>query len=254
MVSLAPAPLHSISFLVPTPGLFIGDFGLKFELISSSDRLLNNPYAEPPQPRDWEIRPTHPVRNNLPYFLAPLWDAGLAARSAERKAKIAASKPKAKVQQKGADPHRGIVPKELREKMKRARGAKPLLMDLENEVRQFVQRWEDQERKAEQEGVPMDVDSEDDEIVFVGRNGGMSDLQSLRSGGGAQKEMMIFDSLEEDQSASFGYVDTSFVFSILPSCYTVSGLIRLQPLAGSSYRDILWSPHLVCHCRKSSAP
>jgi hypothetical protein len=168
-----------------------------------NDHLLNNPYAEPPQPRDWEIHPTHPV-HNVPYYLAPLWDAGLAARSAERKAKVAASKPKSSAQQKGADPHRGVVPKELREKMKRARGAKPLLMDLENEVRKFMQRWEEQERKAEQEGVPMDVDSEDDEIVFVGRNGGMSDFQSLRSGGGAQKEMMIFDSLEEDQGAGFG--------------------------------------------------
>ncbi|KAL1296987.1 hypothetical protein AAFC00_004584 [Neodothiora populina] len=39
-----------------------------------NDRLLNNPYAQPPLPSDWEVRPTYPV-HNVPYFLAPLWDA-----------------------------------------------------------------------------------------------------------------------------------------------------------------------------------
>ena len=49
------------------------------------DRLLNNPYVEPPQPKDWEVHPTHPV-HNVPYYHAPLWDAGLSGHQTERNA------------------------------------------------------------------------------------------------------------------------------------------------------------------------
>ena len=86
--------------------------------------------------------------------------------------------------------------------MKRARGAKGLLMDLENEVRRFVEGWEEEARRAEGEGVPLEVDSEDEEIVFVGRDGGMRDSRESV----VKREMMLFDSLEGDQGAGFGYV------------------------------------------------
>jgi len=90
--------------------------------------------------------------------------------------------------------------------MKRARGAKGLLMDLENEVRRFVEGWEEEARRAEGEGVPLEVDSEDEEIVFVGRDGGMRDTDRESV---VKREMMLFDSLEGDQGAGFGYVNIS---------------------------------------------
>lgn len=168
------------------------------------DRLLNNPYAEPPTARDWEIRPTHPV-HHVPYYLAPLWDAGLKRQSAERSAETAKAKKTIRtVANKPTDP--GVVPKELREKLKRSRGAKGLLMDLESEVRKFVERWEDKERKAEAEGLPREdeLDSDDEEIVFVGRNGQMNDLKSPRSSDEVKRELMLFETPAGDQGGTFG--------------------------------------------------
>lgn len=182
--------------------LLKGKEGSRRRMRWENDRLLNNPYAEPPQAKDWEVHPTHPV-HNVPYYLAPLWDAGLSRQSADRKAmakktatatRMVAKKPTAP----------GIVPKELREKLKRSRGAKGLLMDLEAEVRKFVKEWEDKERRAEADGLPADPDSSDDEIVFVGRNGQMSDSPGMTLGRNARREIMLFETPEEDQGGSFG--------------------------------------------------
>jgi hypothetical protein len=172
-----------------------------------SDRLLNNPYAEPPLPSDWEVRPTHPV-HNVPYFLAPLWDAGLKRQSAERKTAAAKAKAATKtVAKKPTNP--GIVPKELRDKLKRSRGAKGLLMDLESEVRKFVVEWEEKAKKAEEDGLPADPDSDDEEIVFVGRNGQMSDFRSSAppsptTTAQIKRELKLFETLEEDNGGVFG--------------------------------------------------
>ncbi|KAF2637495.1 hypothetical protein P280DRAFT_500667 [Massarina eburnea CBS 473.64] len=187
-----------------------GKEGSKRRMRWENDRLLNNPYAEPPQPHDWEVRPTHPV-HNVPYCLASLWDAGLKRQSAERKTAAVKAKAATKTTvKKPTDP--GIVPKELREKLKRSRGAKGLLMDLESEVRKFVEDWEEKERRdgerARADGLPgdSDLDSEDDEIVFVGRNGQMRDLHSPPSSPIEQvkRELMLFETPEEDNSGSFG--------------------------------------------------
>ncbi|KAF2002305.1 hypothetical protein P154DRAFT_521119 [Amniculicola lignicola CBS 123094] len=172
-----------------------------------NDRLLNNPHAEPPLPKDWEIRPTHPV-HHVPYYLAPLWDAGLSARVSERKA--AASKAKHSVhvstQSVASKPTTpGVVPKELREKLKKSRGAKGLLMDLENSVREFVAKWEEREKKAQADGIPADPDSDDEEIVFIGRNGAMSDRQTnTATGPDVKREIMLFDTPAADKGGSFG--------------------------------------------------
>ncbi|CAO2652800.1 Nn.00g022110.m01.CDS01 [Neocucurbitaria sp. VM-36] len=167
-----------------------------------NDRLLNNPYAEPPLPKDWEVHPTHRV-THVPYYLAPLWDAGLKRQSNERKTAAVAQKAATKtVANKPTTP--GVVPKELREKLKRSRGAKGLLMDLEGEVRKFVADWEEKERKAEQEGLPLDPDSEDDEIVFVGRNGQMNDMQASKEAQQIKRELMLFETPEEDMGGNFG--------------------------------------------------
>jgi hypothetical protein len=147
-------------------------------------------------PKDWEVHPTYRIRN-VPYYLAPLWDAGLKRQSTERKiASTAAQNATKTVANKPTVP--GVVPKELREKLKRSRGAKGLLMDLEGEVRKFVAEWEEKEREAEAEGIPADPDSEDDEIVFVGRNGQMKEHER------AKRELMLFETPEDDNGGTFG--------------------------------------------------
>ncbi|KAF2125001.1 hypothetical protein P153DRAFT_301088 [Dothidotthia symphoricarpi CBS 119687] len=167
-----------------------------------NDHLVNNPYAEPPTSKDWEVHPTHRVAH-CPYYLAPLWDAGLKRQQNERKVAANAVKSASKtVANKPTSP--GVVPKELREKLKRSRGAKGLLMDLEGEVRKFVADWEEKERKAEQDGLPADPDSEDDEIVFVGRNGQMNDFQANSEAERVKRELMLFETPEEDVGGSFG--------------------------------------------------
>ncbi|KAF1980151.1 hypothetical protein BU23DRAFT_576216 [Bimuria novae-zelandiae CBS 107.79] len=186
--------------------LLKGKEGTRRRMRWENDRLLNNPYAEPPQPKDWEVHPTHPV-HHVPYYLAPLWDAGLSRQQAERKTTAAKAKASTRtVANKPTTP--GVVPKELREKLKRSRGAKGLLMDLEAEVRKFVEEWEHKERRAAEDGLPADLDSSDDEeIVFVGRNGKMSDLPSPthdKHPVHVKREMMLFETPEEDQGGSFG--------------------------------------------------
>ncbi|KAI9704848.1 MAG: hypothetical protein M1836_006628 [Candelina mexicana] len=160
-----------------------------------NDRLLNNPYAQPPLPIDWEVHPTYP-RHSVPYYLAPLWDAGLKQNSA------ANSKEHRRAEKN--DDASVKVPKQLREKLKRARGAKGLLRDLEEEVRLFVQKWEAKEDQVEQ-GHSSEIDSEDEEIVFVGRNGQIEDPPPRkRLDQQLQKDKLVFDSLANDQGASFG--------------------------------------------------
>lgn len=178
----------------------------------STDRLLTNPYAQPPLPSDWEVRPTYPV-HSVPYFLAPLWDAEYKAKAARQ-----ASAPK-----KAVDPRAhgsaeeqaaSRIPRELREKLKKSRGAKGLLQDLEEEVRGFVEAWEAKEREMEKEGL-IDQDSEDEEIVFVGRNGAMSDERRReREQEDLRRNKMVFQSLVDDHGAAFGYVFCSCVVTL----------------------------------------
>lgn len=151
---------------------------------------------EPPTPSDWDIRPTYPV-HKVPYFLAPLWDEGKAQAKMERVNKAR------KAGMPGHDQLHG-VPKELREKLKRAKGAKGLLQDLEEQVREFLEMWDDKQKQLEQEGLADADSSEDEEIVFVGRNGQMRSPRSSEQK--LEKDKLIFDSLVDDHGASFGLV------------------------------------------------
>ncbi|KAK4944832.1 hypothetical protein LTR28_008152 [Elasticomyces elasticus] len=77
-------------------------------------------------------------------------------------------------------------------------------MDLEEEVRSFVEKWEAKERQLEKEGL-IEPDSEDEEIVFVGRNGAMSDMrQKAKEEQELKRDKLIFQSLVDDNGASFG--------------------------------------------------
>jgi len=162
--------------------------------------MLNNPYAEPPLPSDWVVGPTYPV-HRVPYFLAPLWDAEYAKSQKDRMKRAEAAKvPASKEEAEAAK-----VARELRAKLKKSKGAKFLLQDLEEEVRRFVRQWEEKQRELENEGL-VDASSEDEEeIVFVGRNGVMSDeRRQQKADASLEKDKLIFQSLLDDHGAAFG--------------------------------------------------
>jgi len=164
--------------------------------MTCADRLLGNPWAEPPTSKDWEVPIPKPRR--VQYSLASHWDEHRARAEREKM-----QQHRTRVMQE-QDPF-SHVPRELREKLRRARGAKGLLKDLEEQIREFVQKWDESQRQLEADGFA-DVDtSEDEEIVFVGRNGQTKEAQSPGSPRSqARKERMILDSLADDQGASFG--------------------------------------------------
>ena len=141
----------------------------------------------------------------MPYYLAPLWDTSVAARARDDRQKQKNAQKSTTVEEQSAN----RVPKELRGKLKKARAAKGLLQDLEEQVRAFIKSWEEKMRNSEK-----DCDSEDEEIVFVGRNGQMHDIPpspTLEKGKFDElpKDQLLFESLASDQGASFGCVSTS---------------------------------------------
>jgi hypothetical protein len=196
---------------------------------SFPDHLLHVPNAQPPLPSDWEVRPTYPV-HHVPYYLAPLWDAGVRHRAEE----IAAEKKLSKAKKAGKLEEKGRVPQELRQKLKKSKGAKSLLQDLEEEVRKFVQDYENRQQilgKMREE----EMDSEDEEIVFVGRNGSMSDEQRTIVEEELQREKLVFDSLADDHGASFGYVVVLCLNLPLTNSATDAGLFIPLPLTTVSH-------------------
>lgn len=106
----------------------------------------------------------------------------------------------------------GKVPKELREKLKKTKAARGLLQDLEEQVRNFVKQWETKHVKPSPTP-KADLDSDEEEIVFVGRNGQMHDVPQSPHAvmddfdeEDVKRDKLVFDSLADDHGASFGYV------------------------------------------------
>lgn len=182
---------------------------------------MSNPWAQAPSASDWQIQPSYPRHGTVPYYLAPLWDSHYAHKEQTRGSK---SKKSGKGKDNSADPQHQI-PKELRTKLKRARAAHGLLHDLEEQIRVFVQKWNDKQSITEGEGLadaPVDSDDED-EIVFVGRNGQMHDSPGRKSrfknmdlemGVDKEKdnEKVVFESLVDDRGGIFGFVPPLFLF------------------------------------------
>ena len=114
---------------------------------------------------------------------------------------------------------RGEVAKELRERLKRAGGAKEVLRGLEEVVREFVLELEEGREEGggkddggEGEWVMGDTSGEEDEeIVFVGRNGRMRDQPPSpgfedgfdEEDGERERERLVFRSKVEDQGGKF---------------------------------------------------
>lgn len=161
-------------------------------------RLMHLPHIEPPLPTDWDVTPTHRVQH-IPYQLAAYWDTkgGVRERVEERKAKFSST-------------HTGSakVPESLRIKAKRTPAVKAWLRELEQPVRQFLV-----ERGAAEEDSDS-LDSEDEEIVFVGRNGRTDEprpspspawkrARREKKAEGKVEEGMVIDELGDDESAAF---------------------------------------------------
>jgi len=171
-----------------------------------NDRLLHVPNAQPPLPSDWEVRPTWPIQH-VPYYLAPLWDL-----RAEERSRSASSSKKASSSSSSSTPSEfGRVPQDLKAKLKKAKGAKTLLQELELEVRTFVRAYEyakngeggggDKDEDGDEEP---ERDSEDEEIVFVGRDGRMSDEARERVERVLEREKKVWDGDASDRGAGFG--------------------------------------------------
>ncbi|OJD22066.1 hypothetical protein ACJ73_06592 [Blastomyces percursus] len=172
-----------------------------------NDRLLHNPWVQPPSAIDWQVQPTY-ERRTVPYYLAPLWDSHFAAREQARNN----NGPRKTNNDDGMSDIQSQIPKELRLRLKHARAARGLLRDLEEEVRRFVERYYEQQALSSQneEGGDLDGahwllsdedkweklqdktetetetekerDSDDDEIVFVGRRGQMRNAYTNQPG------------------------------------------------------------------------
>lgn len=134
----------------------------------------------------------------VPYFLAPLWEADASSRARRMSKKQAA---KAKATQSSRET---VLPRELREKLKKAKSARGLLQDLETEVRAFVEQWNKRLAALEEEDLDNAIEEDsDEEVVFVGRNGGMKDVPpspkaKKTSAGRGDGEMQRADDSDED--------------------------------------------------------
>lgn len=106
------------------------------------------------------------------------------------------------------------VSKEIRKSLKHARAARGMLQDLEEDIRRFLEKWNDKQLELEFNNSSEDSEFEDsdEEIVFVGRNGQMHDAHSrkekakLLDAGIQDGQKMVFESLARDPGAVFGYV------------------------------------------------
>ncbi|OLN97533.1 hypothetical protein CCHL11_00935 [Colletotrichum chlorophyti] len=165
-----------------------------------NDRLVGVPNVQPPLPSDWEVHPTYPVQV-VPYQIAQFWDSGLRQRIEDKTSNLQAQRKKQQ-RKNGSATGLGIgeVPRDLRDTAKRTPAVKGWVRVLEEPVRSFLKERNEQ---SDAEG-----DSEDEEIVFVGRKGmsaaGKGWKKARREVGSEEVDTgMVFDSLGDDESASF---------------------------------------------------
>lgn len=125
----------------------------------------------------------------VPYQLAQYWDKGLRERVEAQKQQQQKKKKHPRGARLGAGPydddddddgHVGHVPRDLRNTAKRTPAVKSWLRVLEEPVRAFVVERglasaAGAERGGDGESSSDETDSDDEEIVFVGRNGRMRD-------------------------------------------------------------------------------
>ncbi|KAL7629133.1 hypothetical protein AAE478_000652 [Parahypoxylon ruwenzoriense] len=167
-----------------------------------NDRLMHVPNAQPPEPFDWEPRPLHPV-NHVPYQIAAMWDLRVRAEVEKRKT-VAARRKQMHTRTLGDEHVSGRVPRELFQRAKKTPAVKTWVRSLEEPVRRYLIESEiAKESPSTDEG-----ETEDEEIVFVGRNGSMRDgwkKAKRDTKGKTMEEGMIFDALDDDADSAFRY-------------------------------------------------
>ncbi|KAH0491148.1 hypothetical protein TgHK011_002590 [Trichoderma gracile] len=187
-----------------------------------NDRLVGVPNVQPPEPADWEVHPTHPI-HRVPYQLAQFWDHGVRQRIQDKTAKLQAARKKQQLKS-GSATGLGVgeVPRDLRESTKRSPVIRTWVKALEEPVRQYMvdeRRKRQAEDDEDADSAAEEMDSDDEEIVFVGRNGRMRDLQQKRAAAAAtaaryrtaHREVsqetvdsgLLFDSFGDDESAAY---------------------------------------------------
>ncbi|KAL7900222.1 R3H-associated N-terminal domain-containing protein [Trichoderma sp. SZMC 28014] len=175
-----------------------------------NDRLVDVPNVQPPEPIDWEVHPTHPI-HRVPYQLAQFWDHGVRQRIQDKTAKLQAARKKQQLKAGSATGlGMGEVPRDLRESTKRSPVVRTWVKALEEPVRQYMdnerqrQRAEEQQRQAgngrdeDVDSAAEEMDSDDEEIVFVGRNGRMRDMQQKRAATAAAQYRMAHREVSQE--------------------------------------------------------
>lgn len=164
---------------------------------------MHVPNAQPPQPFDWEPRPVYPV-HNVPYQIAVVWDNRVRAEVESKKA-IAARRKQMQTRTLGDAHVAGRVPRELFQRAKKTPAVKTWVRSLEEPVRRYLI---DQELAKEPTSPDSEENTEDEEIVFVGRDGTTRDgwkKARREAKGKTEEEGMIFDALGEDADSAFRY-------------------------------------------------
>lgn len=145
----------------------------------------------------------HPVKH-IPYQIATLWDLRMRAE-AETKRAVAARRKQMQTRTMGDAHVTGRVPRELLQRAKRTPAVKKWIRSLEEPVRRYLI---EQEIAKEPLSTDSEGDVEDEEIVFVGRNGttmrdGWKKAKRETKGSKTQEEGMIFDALGNDADSAF---------------------------------------------------
>ncbi|KAI0392865.1 hypothetical protein F5Y17DRAFT_333951 [Xylariaceae sp. FL0594] len=183
-----PRPSSRRDSMKRREALLKGNEGSRQRRRWENDRLLHVPNATPPEPQDMLPRPTHPV-HHVPYHAAAAWELRVRAEVEKRDAALKSRK--ATLTRTLGDDHvPGRVPRELCRRAKKTPAVRIWVRSLEEPVRRYLVEQQQRFRSegAEDHAITDDdddygsgtgsvtsMDSEDEEIVFVGRNGAMRD-------------------------------------------------------------------------------
>ena len=177
---------------------------------------MHDPNVQPPLPTDWEVHATHPV-HRVPYQIAQFWDRGVRQSLEDKTLKLQAARKKQQLKTgRATGLGVGEVPRDLRESAKRSPVVKTWVRALEEPVRQYLCTHVKVEEPAPPEedvdSAAEQMSSEDDEIVFVGRNGAMREFRKKKTRWKmARREVsqetvesgMVMDSFGDDETAAF---------------------------------------------------
>ncbi|KAI1177615.1 R3H-associated N-terminal domain-containing protein [Nemania sp. FL0916] len=172
-----PRPPSRRDSLKRREALLKGNEGSRQRRRWENDRLLHVPNAVPPEPQDFVPQPTYPVQH-VPYRLAAAWELRVRAEVEARSAALARRK-QAFTRTLGDDDVSGRVPRELCQRAKKTPAVRAWVRSLEEPVRRYLVERDlalaTDDSDSSHTSSSSELDSEDEEIVFVGRNGSMRD-------------------------------------------------------------------------------